>query len=279
MSHCLRLRDLISLRLTHQYRRLRRDFKHAKFTQTSRSRSSSVTRLFASLFLYTYLVVTCTHVAAASWYENRATYKDAVAATRTNNTAQFERLVAELGDYPLVPYLYYLRALTRLSQTNSVAAVAFRDANSQYTFGDRFMSQWLRIQAGRGQWQDYVTYYQPTSDVIAQCRYALGLIRTGDKATAYSILPELWNVAKSQDKSCDPAFEIWIRDGGISNELAWDRLKKALDARQYQLGRYITRFVSNDVKPSADLLYQSRRDPRIVANLNRFPNSTWVMTL
>ena len=212
---------------------------------------------------------------SAGWYEDRALYKRAVTALRANEISRFERHVAELGDYPLVPYLHYLQKLTRLSRTDSAEAVAYRDAMSDYTFGDRFMAQWLRVQAARGRWRDYVDHYQPTSDVIAQCRYALALIRTGDKRSAYALLPQLWNVEKSQDESCDPAFEIWIRDGGISSELAWERMKKALDAREYSLSRYIMRFMSDDAKRSAEMMYAARRNPSIVANVNRFPNDHW----
>ncbi|MCY3858273.1 MAG: transglycosylase SLT domain-containing protein [Gammaproteobacteria bacterium] len=212
---------------------------------------------------------------AAGWYEDRALYKRAVTALRANNINQFEKHVAELGDYPLVPYLHYLRALTRLSRTNTAEAIAYRDAMGEYTFGDRFMAQWLKVQAARGRWRDYVEHYQPTSDIVAQCRYALALIRTGDRQTAYALLPQLWNVGESQDESCDPAFEIWIRDGGISSELAWERMKKALDARQYSLSRYIMRFMSADVKRSAELMYAARRNPRIVANVSQFPNDHW----
>ena len=211
----------------------------------------------------------------AGWYEDRALYKRAVTALRANEINRFEKHVAELGDYPLVPYLHYLRTLTRLSRTNATEAVAYRDSMSEYTFGDRFMAQWLNLQAARGRWRDYVDHYQPTSDVVAQCRYALALIRTGDKQSAYAVLPQLWNVGKSQDEACDPAFEIWINDGGISSELAWERMKKALDARQYSLSRYIMRFMSADAKRSAELMYSARRNPRIVANVNRFPNDHW----
>lgn len=212
---------------------------------------------------------------SASWYEDRGLYKRAVTALRANEIDKFERHVAALGDYPLVPYLEYLRTLRRIGRTNAAEAVAYRDAMRQYSFGDRFMTQWVNVQATRGRWQDYVDYYKPSSDIVAQCRYVLALIRTGDKASAYALLPQLWNVEKSQDKSCDPAFDIWIRDGGVSTELAWERMKKALDARQYSLSRYIMRFMSDDVKPSAEAMYAARRNPGIVANLNRFRDDRW----
>ncbi len=211
----------------------------------------------------------------ASWYEDRQLYKQAVTALRANELTRFERHTEELGDYPLVPYLRYLRSLKQLSRTNATEAIAYRDAMSEYTFGDRFMAQWVRIQGRRGRWQDYVDHYQSSSDIVDQCLYALALIRTGDKRSAYAQLPQLWNVAKSQDEACDPAFDIWIRDGGISSELAWERMKKALDAGQFQLSRYIMRFMSADAKPSAETMYAVRQNPKIVANLGRFRDDRW----
>lgn len=212
---------------------------------------------------------------SASFYEDRQLYKRAVSALRADELTRFERHIEELGDYPLVPYLRYLQSLKQLSRADAAEAIAYRDAMSEYTFGDRFMTQWVRIQGRRGRWQDYVDYYQPSSDIVDQCRYALALIRTGDKQSAYALLPQLWNVEKSQDEACDPAFDIWIRDDGISSELAWERIKKALDAGQYQLSRYIMRFVSEDAKPSAEMMYAARRNPKIVANLSRFRDDRW----
>lgn len=237
-------------------------------------RTASLVRRIATLALLAVVTFGSVGVTAA-WYEDRALYKRAVTALRAGELTKFDRHVAELGDYPLVPYLQYLRALRQLSRTSAAEAVAYRDAMSEYTFGDRFMAQWVNIQASRGHWQNYIDYYQPSSNIVAQCRYALALIRTGDKRSAYALLPELWNVAKSQDKSCDPAFEVWIQDRGISTELAWERMKKALDARQYSISRYVMRFMSEAAKPSAEMMYAARRNPKIVASLNRFRDDRW----
>ena len=221
------------------------------------------------------LVTFCSIGIRASWYEDRLLYKRAATALKANELSRFDQHVGELGDYPLVPYLRYLRALRDISRTNAAAAVAFRDTMGDFTFGERFFAQWVRIQGQRGRWQDYVDYYQPTTDIVDQCRYAHALIQTGDKRSAYALLPALWNVGKSQDKSCDPAFDIWIRDEGISSELAWERMKKALDAGQYQLSRYIMRFVTSNAKASAEMMYAARRNPKIVADLHRFRDDRW----
>lgn len=212
---------------------------------------------------------------SAGLYEDRELYKQALSALQANRISQFENIKTQLGDYPLIPYLDYRRALLRVGRASAEEALAYRDAHSKYSFGERFMKQWLDVQARNGRWRNYVEHYEPTTNVIDQCRYALGLLRTGDKAAAYRVLPELWNVGKSQHKSCDPAFESWINEGGISADLAWERLKKALDGRQYQLSRYIRRFLPAEAKRGGELMYEARRNPSVAGNPSRFPNDRW----
>lgn len=239
-------------------------------------RATRLLRRKHTLILLTTLVISfsCSTV-SANLFEDRALYKKALSAVQSNRITQFERYREQLGDYPLVPYLEYRRALRGVGNANPAQALAYRDAMSHYSFGDRYIKQWLDVQARNGRWKNYVDYYEPSNDVIDQCRYALALLRIGAKDAAYRELPALWNVEKSQHKSCDPAFEQWIRDDGVSTELAWERLKKALSVRQYQLSRYILRFLPADVKLSGQMMYDARRNPSIVANPSRFKNDRW----
>ena len=239
-----------------------------------RTRSTHVSLPYLGICIFA-LCTFINSVAHASLYEDRSLYKAAIQALQANRITQFEQHVAALGEYPLVPYLEYRRALLRVNRTNAAAMIAYRDSASAYTFGDRFLEQWLHAQAANGRWQTYVEHYQPTTNVIARCRYALGLLRTGNKQEAYRLLPELWNVEKSQHKSCDKAFGPWIRDGGVTAELAWQRLQKTLDARQYQLSRYLLNFLPDQVKPSGQMMYEVSRNPHLVTNISRFRNDRW----
>ena len=211
----------------------------------------------------------------AGLYEDRTLYKQAVSALQAGRLSQLDGLVQQLDDYPLVPYLQYRRLLKSVSRASVEQALSYRNAARNYTFGERYMEVWLANQAVKGNWVNYVQYYEPSSSIIAQCRYALGLIRTGDKAKAYAILADLWNVGESQHKSCDPAFQTWIRERGITPQLAWQRLRKALDARSYSLSRYTMRFMSTDMKPSAQAMYDVRRNPRLARSVSRFRNDEW----
>lgn len=221
------------------------------------------------------LLVLCASTNHASLYEERTLYKNAISALQAGRLSQFDGILLQLDDYPLVPYLYYRRLIRDASRASVEQAIAYRNSFNEYTFGERYMNVWLAGQAAKGNWANYVTYYQPTSDIIAQCRYALGLIRTRQKTKAYSLLADLWNIGESQHKSCDPAFNVWIRDGGATPELAWQRMRKALDERSYSLSRYVTRFMTEDMKPSAQAMYDVRRNPRLARSVSRFRNDEW----
>ena len=212
----------------------------------------------------------------ANLYEDRLLYKRAVNALQSGKLSQFDGMLTQLGTYPLVPYLEYRRLLKSVNRASIEQALAYKEHAEPFTFGDRYMSVWLAQQAISGRWANYVEHYKPTpSDIIAQCRYALGLIRTGNKAQAYALLAELWNVGESQHKSCDPAFQLWIRDRGITPTLAWSRLQKALDEGSYSLSRYTMRFLTQQMKPSAQAMYDVRRNTRLARNPSRFRNDQW----
>ena len=210
----------------------------------------------------------------ASRYEDREKYKAAISALSSNQISRFDQLTGELEHYPLHPYLQYRKALLQLSRTNESQAIAIHEDFKEYTFGDRFMALWTDIQFDRGRYQTYVDYYVPAG-VVSQCQFAQALLEVGQTEKAFQLLADLWNVAESQDKSCDPGFAAFIRAGKVTNELAWERLHKTLDEGSYQLSRYLFRFMSEGTHSSAERMYEARRNPRLVNNGNRFKDDRW----
>ena len=242
------------------------------FSNVQRTQSGLFTRLVSVAVVAIGLL--CSPV-QASLFEDRATYKAAIGALQSNRITQFDGLVTQLQDYPLLPYLQYRRDLKSISRASTEVALAKREEYAPYTFGDRYMTEWLAVQFRKGNYQTYVEQYVYSEDVVAQCRYADALIKIGRRAEAFDLLPALWSVGKSQDESCDPAFTPWIRAGEISDELAFERLQKTLDARSYSLSRYLFRFMSNAAQRSAQSMYDARRNPNLVRSGSRFSDDRW----
>ena len=75
---------------------------------------------------------------------------------------------------------------------------------------------------------------------------------------------------RSQPKTCDPLFEVWIASGRLRQESVWARLALALDAREVTLARYLLRFFDAREAAAGRLYYDVHVRPRTVRSLSRF---------
>ncbi len=204
-------------------------------------------------------------------YEQRVGYRRAIHAIRVGRNTEFRREAARLGDYPLHPYLIYFDARRRLSSIGVKQARDLRAVLADTPIAQRFFRQWLNAQARRGHWGVYLAHYEPTTDPAARCNYLRALYRSGARAEALGQVRELWVAPRSQPKTCDPLFKVWIDAGYLTLDAVWERLALALDAGEVTLGRYLLRFF--DRKDGAGrLYYDAHARPAMVRSPERFPN-------
>ncbi len=57
---------------------------------------------------------------------------------------------------------------------------------------------------------------------------------------------KLWTVGKSQPDECDPVFAWLVKNDGIPESLAWERIRLAIGASNTGLTMYLARFVAKD---------------------------------
>ena len=74
----------------------------------------------------------------------------------------------------------------------------------------------------------------------------------------------LWLVGTSQPKSCDALFATWIERGHVNNRLVWERLTLAIQARSWDLARYLAGLLSVELRKQGELFYRVGRDPSLV---------------
>jgi soluble lytic murein transglycosylase len=193
----------------------------------------------------------------------RQRYRDALADLYAVRLRAFDRKVEALGDYPLVPYLEYARLLRYVSSATPEDVAAFRARWADTPLADRALAEWLDNLARRGEWALYRAHHD--SRVAARtedrCRWYRSLLETGDRAGAFEGARELWVVGRSQPKACDPLFEAWIAAEGVTDDLAWERLRLALAAGNHGLGRYLLRFLAPESRPLAERFLALHRDP------------------
>ena len=210
-----------------------------------------------------------------SVYEKRLAYIKAKQALRAGRSSEYRTLRDSLAGYVLHPYLIYYENQGRLSSLKPETILELRELLSHTTLGDRLFEQWLAAQALRHRWSVYAEYYERSNDSLAECNYLRALFHLRRFKEMERLAPKLWVAGESQPKACDPAFARWIQDGHVNDQLAWNRLKLALDNRSWQLSRYLFRFFSNEAQHAARAMYNVHRQPSRSKNVGEFRNNAW----
>jgi soluble lytic murein transglycosylase len=187
----------------------------------------------------------------------------------------FEQARETLQTYPLSPYLEYYELQSRLSSASAETVAAFRAQYADLPVADIVYYRWLKRQGQQRRWQTFLNHYEPSSDAELKCYHLRALFGTGNEKAALKQVADLWLVAKSQPKACDPLFEIWIDRGQLNESMVWQRLGLALDANSRTLARYLQRFFeSPTVKPWAQSYYNVHVSPGVLSQTSRFSTDT-----
>lgn len=204
-----------------------------------------------------------------SLYEQRQAYRRAVDHLRVGRVSAAREIQQELSDYVLAPYLTYHRNRLRLSQLTAAEVQGFRQAHPDLPGAQRIYWQWLERQADRGNWRTYLKHYEPTDSAELQCHRLRALYLTGEKEAALDGVAPLWTVGESQPKACDPIFQVWQKER-LTNELAWQRLRLAIDANERLLARYLIRFFTSSHRHWAQAYYDVHVSPNHIKTVARY---------
>lgn len=177
-------------------------------------------------------------------------------AARDGDRDAFEQALPGLEGYLLYPYLRYEDLRHRRARVPVEEMAGFLEAHRGWAFTPALETAWLRSLGDRGRWEALLEYGTGSRDTEIRCYLAQARIRTGDTAELLPVAQGLWAAGKSQPDACDPVFAWLRRQDGISNGLAWERVRLAMKARERNLARYAGRFLDEDNKVWAERWYQ-----------------------
>ncbi|GAB3091665.1 transglycosylase SLT domain-containing protein [Aestuariicella hydrocarbonica] len=208
--------------------------------------------------------------------EQRKNYLLARKALRRGDLKEFRTLRSGLDDYPLAVYLDYYN-LRRYAPNYPVKKLdEFLNGDNGHLVG-RIRQSWLSSLASRSRWKDFVKYYRPDVATTAlTCRYIQARFLTGDK-DALSETAELWNVANSQPDECDYIFATWTKNGGLTQQIAWDRFNKALAAGNRSLASYLSSKLQAPYTSLAQLALEVDRNPNKIRQHKKFQQQSEAM--
>ena len=214
----------------------------------------------------------------ATLYEQRQQYRLAVDHARAGRITAARKIQEQLAGYPLAPYITYHHLRMRLSRLTPEQVNQFRQQHPDIPGAHRIHRQWLAKLAVNRQWRTFLEHYEPSApeDPLAtelRCHYLRALYNTGERERALDGVAAVWTVGKSQPKVCDPIFQTW-QSARLEQDIAWQRLRLAIDANQRQLARYLQRFFTGNYKPWAQSYYNVHVNPASIAKISRFKTDT-----
>ena len=207
--------------------------------------------------------------------QQRLDFVAAERALKQNKTTEFQRLLKTLADYPLYPYLLYQELHPRLDTAPTSEVHGFLWAYADSPLAWRLYDAWLRTLAKQGRWQDFIEAYQPVNAVgdnsrEIQCMYHRALINTDNRTDAFADLETVWLTGQSLAAVCDGVFEAWRKEGGLSDDLVWQRLGLAIGAGQLDLARSLSHLLPPAEQLWAGWWLELRQRPERVKTLPAF---------
>ena len=189
----------------------------------------------------------------------RAAFSEAWSAAREGRRDAFTSLLPAVEGYLLYPYLQYEDLRHRRASVPEAEMAAFLATHRDWAFADGLETAWLRTLGKRGEWAAVLRYGSESTDTEVRCHLAHARIRNGRTEGLLAEARTLWAVGKSQPDACDPVFD-WLRSqDGITSSLAWERISRAMEARERRLTRYLARYLDADDRVWADRWYEQDR--------------------
>jgi len=217
-------------------------------------------------------VVACLAIPTASALEQRTllqrqAFKDAEQALNTGKLDTFRQISQQLRDYPLYPYLKFEEIKRNLRSNNYKDVQRFLQDHPGTPLAGRLQYLWLKSLARKHQWRSLIDNFYFTNDVSLQCDYAHALLKQGEPKRAYGVLAGIWNTGHSLPKQCDHPIENWFASGDLSQDLVWDRIRLAMQARNTRLALYLDKYVDSKDRYWVRIWAKVRRDPNFVSQI------------
>ncbi|MEH6388304.1 transglycosylase SLT domain-containing protein [Pseudomonas profundi] len=190
-------------------------------------------------------------------------------ALKQGQHSRYLQLKQGLRDYPLYSYLL----LEEIKQQDAPAdheVQAFLVTQGDLPAAQGIKNKWLQRLAKTGKWDLLRKHYDTDSQSTElDCQLTLQMWREGDASLARQRATELWTVGHSQPDACDPLFEKWRAAGGLTEDVAWQRLRQALLYRQDALARYLVRYLPSQTL-LAERFIEAATQPARLSDTARF---------
>ncbi|SHH21850.1 transglycosylase SLT domain-containing protein [Ferrimonas marina] len=221
----------------------------------------TVSRLLAAIAALTTVQLAASEV-DGQLKAQREQYQQARTALKQGKLPSYRTLRQQLDDYPLAPYLDYHYERAKLPHVSPEHAQQVLDALAQTPLQTQYKHYYLLARGQRRDWPEFLAISpEPPRSEALRCYYYRAQLSQGQDSLAWQGAEELWLTGKSRDKACDPLFKAWHKAGGRDDEMIWQRMILAHEARQGKLLRYLNSLLSERYRAQGDLLLRLYSHP------------------
>ncbi len=219
---------------------------------------------FYTLCLASSLVLTSLPASAASISSQRSLYTQAKAAMDKKDPTVYLANQRQLKNYPLTPYLAYEELSLRLDSASTQEVERFLKAHDDLPQSRWLKLRWLRNLAKNYDWKTFDRYYSAELNFTElDCLSGQSHLYQGRKQQAFALADQLWLSGQSQPNACDPLFAAWQDAGLQTEEKRWERLKLAVQARNYGLANYLVKQLAYSHNQAQLLIAVSKNPERL----------------
>lgn len=199
--------------------------------------------------------------------EQRKLFLMAEKAIKRGKHKQFRKLLNQLQEYPLYPYLLYAELKRRIHSAKSSELENFVTRFSDSPLAYRLRRSRLFFLARNKRWDKYLEFYQPTKNLSLKCYYHQALMHTDQSEKSFSEINDIWLNGRSLPKSCDPVLSFWKKEGKLTSKLAWERIGLAMKAGRSKLAKHLAEYLPSKEQHWAETWYKIHHWPsRILKN-------------
>lgn len=157
---------------------------------------------------------------------------------------------------------------TWYEQLPLVPSPAFLDFVKESTpLADKLRDKWLYELARTKSWQQYIDYYQPSSDINLVCYNQIAHYNLGHEAQVLKESAPIWLIGESRPQACNSLFDLLLKNDKFDQDLISQRITLALDKRNISLARYLLKHYKVPHPKEADQLSAIHQRPMLITTL------------
>lgn len=189
---------------------------------------------------------------ADEFSDQRAIFVEAWKQAGEGNEDALREASDRIPDYILAPYLEFEFRRQNPGDQRGPEMERFLATYRDWSFAAGLESQWLKALASAGDDESLLRYGGESEDAEIRCRIERARLARGETDGLESRARALWLSAVSRPRACDPLFGWWKRQGNPDVDTAWQRFGLAVEAGEYELARYLRRYLDPADRMLAD---------------------------